>query len=145
MVSTITGVDMQVLMDDVPAGTADTAVNGGHPAGDCLRACVATVLGLPLDEVPHFVQYIEHPAGTDPMLWWWALVGFCHFHGWDATYPDDVFDPPDGWSLANGPSHRGHQHVVVARDGAVVFDPHPSRDGVVMVTGWMSLRKAEAA
>lgn len=137
------GIDMTILMDDVPAGTAEAAVDSGHPAGDCLRACVATVLGLPPREVPHFVQYVDHPAGTDPMLWWWAVVGFCHHHGWEITYDD--LSGRDGWSLANGPSPRGHQHVVVAYDGEVVFDPHPSRHGLVTVTGWMPMRKGHDA
>lgn len=131
--------DMALLMDDVPAGGANDAVNDGHPAGDCMRACVATILELPLDEVPHFVQYVEHPAGTDPHLWWWALLGFCGAHGWHVRYVDE--DPPGGWCLIAGKSPRGHQHVVVGFDGAMVHDPHPSRAGVVEPAEWFAFER----
>jgi hypothetical protein len=140
----LSGVTMKLCMDDVPAGKAEEAVNGGHPAGDCLRACVATVLGLPLEDVPHFVQYIEHPAGTDRSLWWWAMYGFCRWYGWAVGYNDDPLDPPKGWALADGKSPRGHMHVVVAYDGEVVFDPHPSRAGLTDITGWMPMVKKAA-
>jgi len=128
---------MAVMMDS--AGTADAAVNGGHPAGDCLRACVASVLGLAMEDVPHFVQYIEHPAGTDKSLWWWALIGFCRAYGWHVTYDGPA--APGGWALADGMSPRGHMHVCVAYAGEVVFDPHPSRGGLTKVDGWMGMTK----
>ncbi len=132
-------VTMTVVMDDVPAGTASEAVNGGRPSGDCLQAAVATVLGMSLGDVPHFAQYVEHPEGTDCWLWWWALVGFCHASGWQADYcPDEA---PRGWALADGMSPRGHNHVVVAFNGEIVFDPHPSRAGLASVTGWIGLRR----
>lgn len=132
---------MRHLMDDVPEGKANEAVNLGHPAGDCLRACVASVLDLDPNEVPHFVQYIEHPAGSE-MLWWWALVGFCAWHGWKARYQLGG-DPPSGWSLADGLSPRGHAHVCVAYDGEVMHDPHPSRGGLTRIDGWITLSQSD--
>lgn len=136
-------VTMTVVMDDVPGGEATNVVNGGRAAGDCMRACVASVLDLDPDYVPHFVQYVEHPSGTDSHLWWWALVGFLHVCGWDARYEEDADDPPKGWALADGISPRGHAHVVVAYDGEVVYDPHPSRAGLTEVIGWIGLTKAQ--
>lgn len=135
-------VTMAVVMDDVPPGKASEAVNNGRPAGDCLRACIATVLGYELDNVPHFVQYVEHPAGS-PSLWWWALVGFCHVAGWEIIYEPDAFidSLPQGWALAEGLSPRGHQHVCVAWNGEVVHDPHPSRSGLTEITGWYPIFK----
>lgn len=133
---------MRSLMDAVPAGTASQAVNAGHPAGDCLRACVASLLDLDLDAVPHFVQYVEHPAGTDSHLWWWALVGFCSAHGWKIRYAPEPEPAPGGWALADGMSPRGHMHVVVACDGIVVHDPHPSGAGLVSVSGWVAFERA---
>lgn len=129
-------VDQQCVMDDVEAGGARKAVNGGRAAGDCLRACVATILGLDLHEVPHFVQYLDHPEGTDPHLWYWALLGFCDAHGWRVDYTQG--DPPVGLSLASGTSARGHGHVCVAMDGEIVHDPHPARSGLVEIDGWFT-------
>ena len=60
------GVGMTIFMDDVPDGEANKAVNEGHAAGDCMRASVATILGLSLDDVPHFAQYYrERIASRD--------------------------------------------------------------------------------
>lgn len=130
---------MESPMDDVPGGAATDAVNGGRAAGDCLRAAVATVLGADLDDVPHFVQYIDHPAGTDSHLWYWSLVGFCAAHGWEVSYTTD--GPPDGWALVDGMSPRGHMHVVVAYDGKVIHDPHPSGGGLISTEGWFTFQQ----
>lgn len=135
-------VAMTVLMDDVPEGRAADAVNNGHPAGDCLRACVASILGIPPESVPHFAQYIDHPEGTDS-LWWWALVGFCAAEGWTVTVAAKVGGPP-GWSLADGWSPRGHRHVCVAHDGLIVHDPHPSGSGLTAIERWYQLEKVAA-
>jgi hypothetical protein len=37
-------------------------------------------------------------------------------------------------AIASGPSPRGVQHAVVMLDGEIVWDPHPSRDGILRVT-----------
>lgn len=135
-------VRMQTVMDGVPAGKATEAVNNGHPAGDCLRACIASVFNLDPDDVPHFVQYVEHPAGTDSHLWWWALVGFGAAHGWRIDYvtnEDDI--APMGWALADGKSQRGHSHVVVCHDRKLLWDPHPSDAWLVAINGWFTLER----
>lgn len=133
---------MRALMDHVEGGTATAAVNAGEPAGDCVRACVASLLGLDADGVPHFVQYVEHPAGTDSHLWYWALIGFCDAHGWRVTYSEDE---PSGWALADGTSPRGHQHVVVVHDGRLIHDPHPKGDGLASTTGWFTFERKVAS
>lgn len=129
---------MRVLMDDVEGGTAEATVNGGRAAGDCLRACVASLLDLDADDVPHFVQYINHPEGTDSHLWYWALIGFCDAYGWRVGYSPDQ---PEGWALADGKSPRGHQHVVVVYDGELVHDPHPKGEGLVETSGWFTFER----
>ncbi len=104
---------------------------------------MASVLDLDASDVPHFVQYIEHPAGTDSHLWWWALVGFCSAHGWRVDYhANDGNTPvPKGWALADGKSQRGHAHVVVCHDGKLIHDPHPSDACLVRINGWFTLER----
>ncbi len=45
-----------------------------------------------------------------------------------------------GWLVLTGPSPRtpkiGTLHCVVGRNGKVVWDPHPSREGLCEVTRW---------
>lgn len=130
-------VTQSILMDGIPEGGAEEAVEDGVAAGDCVRACVASILEYDLEDVPHFVQYREHPEGTDPNLWLWALIGFCAYQDWRVEHCDI---PPKGWSIAGGKSPRGHQHAVVAYDGEIVWDPHPSRSGLTDIeAGWLRL------
>jgi hypothetical protein len=50
------------------------------------------------------------------------------------TIPDDVLDGlPKIPHLMSGESPRGTNHRVVACGGRTVWDPHPSREGLVSV------------
>lgn len=109
--------------------------------GDCLRACVAAILGLERDQVPHFARYGLDDPEPDHGGWWFALVGFCALlepaYEIRQVEPDEVPAPSSsradlfGMYLAIGPSPRGRvSHVVVARGGQTIWDPHPSRAGI---------------
>lgn len=101
--------------------------------GDCWEASIASVLELPLEDVPVIV------ANPDPESNWWVLtelflsqfglgiVTVSPFEGWF----------PCGVHLITGPSPRGNWlHTVVGRDGEIVHDPHPSGDGVLSVKSY---------
>lgn len=108
--------------------------------GDCLRAAVASVLGWEkMDDVPHFATYGFGCADDDETRhgWWWALIGWCA----SLDPPCEVrevkvdcwsdFLPPDIAYILSGPSPRGPwNHVVVAANGEMIWDPHPSREGL---------------
>lgn len=91
--------------------------------GNCLQAAVASLLDLRLDDVPHFVEldgdWVQH------------LVDWAAGRGWSVTYARP--DSPVPLGIACGPSPRGVHHAVVMRDGAVAWDPHPSRDGLLKI------------
>lgn len=113
----------------------------GNP-GDCLRACVATVMGLRYELVPHFAQYRS---------WWeWLRRWARTMHGtdWACVLPVNgsirhaLRDPRNptghlvrGMYIACGPSPRGQFHhvVVVDLDLRLMHDPHPSGDGIQRV------------
>ncbi len=97
------------------------------PGGDCFPACLASILELPLDMVPNF-------QGND-----WQL----RYHEWLrpfglAMLTTDI--PADeqikqfravvlpGYTIlaVDSPRFAPLLHAVVARDGAVVWDPHPA-------------------
>lgn len=99
--------------------------------GDCMRACIAALLDLPLAEVPHFAQL--DADGEDNF--WLLLAEFCRSKGYsfvslakaEFLWSDDVI-----YHVMSGPSPRnpkGH-HAVIGRNGRVYFDPHPSRAGL---------------
>eukprot|EP00965_Chrysotila_dentata_P151100 4994286-Pleurochrysis_carterae.AAC.2 len=99
--------------------------------GDALRACVASLLGLSSETVPHFVR----EAGSE---YWHALQQHAHAHGM-AVLKQPLVDNrlPHATTagvlcILRGVSPRGeHGHVVlaaVAADGLsfrMVHDPHP--------------------
>ena len=95
--------------------------------GNCLQAAVATVVRLPLDAVPHFSAFVWWPQA----LTLWAYGRGLRVMGERATAIPEI---PGRTYIVGGKSPRGVAHVVVGRNGQVVWDPHPSRDGITEVT-----------
>lgn len=93
--------------------------------GDCVRAAVASIWGLSIEAVPHFVLYRD---------WHTALRDWLSDHDaqmdlvWNSRGYEKAM--PDGPLLAFGMSPRGVSHAVVWINGTgVAHDPHPSRAG----------------
>lgn len=92
--------------------------------GNCLQAAVASLLNLPLEAVPHFAQFMWWPNALEL----WARGRGLMVKGERTTVV------PDRLSIVGGTSPRGVMHVVVGYGGEIVWDPHPSRDGLVKIT-----------
>jgi hypothetical protein len=96
----------------------------GAPMGNCLPACVASLLHLELVQVPHFGA----DGWLDALRAWLAPRGF---------WPAYCELTPDGWRpeglyILAGKSPRGsYLHAVVAEGSRIVHDPHPSRAGLL--------------
>ena len=101
-----------------------------HADGNALQACVASLFGLRLDDVPNFVATSDY---------WVSMLKFAKQQGLslikvplgeDGTLPYP--STPGTLCLARGYSHRGKNHVVVAavaNDGVSllkIHDPYPS-------------------
>ncbi|WP_145987387.1 hypothetical protein [Cupriavidus taiwanensis] len=102
--------------------------------GNCFTACIASLLSLPISEVPQFCN-----GDDDDGKWcrraneWLAQRGL--------AFLEFPFTGPDYWKQAGsdcfhtitGTSPRGPEtlHCVVGRGSEIVFDPHPSRAGLV--------------
>lgn len=101
----------------------------GVPGGNCFSACIASILELPIQEVPYFMSDDIHgrewiiklgnwlrPRGLYPMV---LSAG--------AKVP--------GVHIIHGQSPRGEgTHAVVGIGESIVHDPHPSRAGIRSVT-----------
>lgn len=109
--------------------------NGRH--GDCFRACVASILELPLSEVPHFNQ-LAADAG-DVMEWSTLFAQWCGERGVD-FYSTEADAKPPGWAIMSGPAGRGPLHSVVAFCGEMKHDPHPSRAGLQSVRDFIVVK-----
>ncbi len=113
-----------------PRGVTQTVLVGdgsGRP-GNCWQAAVATFLGLDLDDVPHFAEF----APRD----WQLFYGFMLDHGWLVLLRPPSAGPPPERCFAFGASSRGVTHIVVFDKGCLLWDPHPSREGLASIGGY---------
>jgi hypothetical protein len=98
--------------------------------GNCISACVASILEIPIETVPFFVD----------ANWWPRFLGWLDGYGLAATEIEAGLPAP-GFTIAFGPSTRlpNRGHACVALDGAIVHDPHPSREGLPLVACYVAL------
>jgi hypothetical protein len=100
----------------------------GYPGGNCFSACVASLLELPIADVPYFMG----DKGTED--WFGPFAEWLKPHGF---YPvcfglqEGNAWRPQGFHILSGKGPRGFDHSVVAREASIVHDPHPSRAGLV--------------
>ena len=95
--------------------------NFAVPGGNCLQAAIASLLELPLEEVPHATVRPDD-------VWWIELQEWSRRRfGMDliAFVPGDTYKP-SGYHLITGKSVRGVEHATVGLNGAIVHDPHPT-------------------
>lgn len=94
----------------------------GYPDGNCWSACVASLLEMPVHEVPWFLGHDD---------WYAAFAAWLRPRGYyPVTVPWSEGWCPEGFYILGGRSPR-HSHAVVAKGREIVHDPHPSREGLV--------------
>lgn len=99
----------------------------GYPNGNCFSACLASILELPLEEVPWFMAEGDWLSRVQEWLKPRGLYAACLLI--DTT--ESPFYPP-GWHILSGQSPRGDWlHAVVAQGTKIVHDPHPDKTGLV--------------
>jgi len=93
--------------------------------GDCVRACVASILELDRDLVPHFVRDQNSHWGS-------ALDDWCDARGIELVHFEGqrAFDFPMMWT-GTSPRNSSMRHAVVGFGATLMHDPHPSRAGLV--------------
>ena len=129
-----------------------------HPAiGNCWQTCVACLLDLDPEVMPPQAEYDWRRTNEDGSVEYGpayhnALMGYLRRHH-DLTYveissPEELLPSlrvaEPGWHMMTGRTVRsdaldGARHVVVARYGEVVWDPHPSRAGLLEEIRWAFL------
>lgn len=96
-------------------------------AGNCLQACLASILELPLDSTPNFVAEESDWLGA---LAKWLQSQFAMGVLLLKLGDDPSSTRPQGYCIASGPTHGYLKHSVVWLDGHIVHDPHPARPGL---------------
>lgn len=98
--------------------------------GDCWRTCIACLLEVPPNEVPHFLE-TNH--------WWRDTQEWLRERGYGLYEFGGLFEQVSISGLVGchhiitGGSPRDPanvRHSVIGLDEAVVWDPHPSRAGI---------------
>ncbi len=136
------------------------AVNGDPDSGDCLAACLASILDLDLDEVPNFSpaamlkRYGEQLPPEVEDLQDWAVAEWLRPRGftaesispWCAEGGEWAFPRVDvgGLLIASAWSPRlpDMAHAVVTLDGTLLWDPHPRRHlGIGPVFAWLIIER----
>lgn len=140
--------------DPAPSFRPVMQSNGSAPGGDCFRAYVASILGLPLESVPRFLE--DSTGGLWRQEAWDAVRSWADLRG---AYPFHV-DPETGsrsclgslgenvYYIAAGPSpnHPEFGHCVNGLGGQLVYDPFDGgTDGRKMLAGdpWLLIAFAE--
>lgn len=100
--------------------------------GDCFRACIASLLDLPIAEVPHFCNSETWFTDTQRFL---SEKGYDYPGGWEVSENPGIetFAGVDGYYIGSGPSPRfpDAHHAVICKAGQVIFDPHPDKTGIL--------------
>jgi len=120
--------------------TQDRFGKSDNPAGErgnCVQTCLASLLGLPLSEVPHFYD-TDEPAEVQHVKTneWLAARGWLRMWvEWNWLESGWITVPPEALVIVSGKSPRGYWHHVVIgkivdKWWKLVHDPHPSQMGL---------------
>ena len=107
-------------------------LHGPDKIGDCFRACLATIIGKQVLAVPHFAL-----LGHDHFMS--TAIGWLSLHGYEVDTDPDGYDSeglkPLPLHVMRGLGGRGVRHAVVGdtATGKMVHDPHPSREGLLVL------------
>lgn len=104
--------------------------------GDCNRTCIAMLVGVPRDEVPHQNREVSGEEQDRLVRHWLGARGLglaCFGYNMDLEWvltAMRTWNPGTPYILA-GRSPRGTQHVVVVTPEGDLLDPHPDNTGLV--------------
>ena len=96
--------------------------------GNCLAACVASILEKSIEEIPELVA-------LDPKFdQLYALRGYLESLDMSLILlmrTMDYHPISNGWYIVSGPTVRGSSHACVYRYGMLKHDPYPGGKGVL--------------
>jgi len=107
---------------------------GKPDTGNCFQCALASILELPVEAVPHFYQEEANPAkAMDNIQTWLGRRGLILI---EIQFGGENLQMFPCFHLLSGLSPRGDFfHTVVALNGEIVHDPHPSREGLKSYKG----------
>lgn len=100
-----------------------------YELGNCLQACVASVLDKKLEDVPDFLK-LYGPRWFPELRTWLGQFGKHAAYVSTANSLISHVYPHELHWIGVGDGPRGVRHAVVCLHNEVVHDPHPSREGL---------------
>lgn len=104
------------------------------PQGNCMAACVATILDCPIEDVPDVAAHKDADEAILIINTWLKPRGLAYAEmivpGDDAS---DFFNGKDFYHIILGKTNPKSEllHAVVGRQGRIVFDPSPDCCGII--------------
>ena len=100
--------------------------------GDCLRACICSLLEISDENIPNFAEDTDYPM---------QLINFLKSKGYRLKY--SIEEPINiEYYMVWGLSPRNNKHSVIYHNGKLVHDPHPMSGGVLPTQYvWLERRK----
>jgi len=113
--------------------------------GDCWRACLASVLELPIEKVPHFGD-MNAREGRKAELTFLGNMGFTIYtiygEGSMTNHPQmEEGDHEYYFAIGPSPRNKNISHQVVCHNGEIVHDPHPDKTGLAGISHFEILLK----
>lgn len=97
--------------------------------GNCMSACLASVFGLKIQDVPNF-----HETAKTADDWWKQVRDWLSKKGFgliSINYDISLFERlGPSLLIVSGMSQRGMRHATVWHKGKMINDPHPDNTGI---------------
>jgi len=116
-----------------------------NSVGDCWRACIASVLELPIEEVPHF-GLLDVREGRREELKFLSKYGYTIYaiygDGSMGNHPKIEVDENEYYfAIGVSPRDKNVHHQVVCHKGEIVHDPHPDKTNLKSISHFEILLK----
>jgi hypothetical protein len=111
----------------------------GNPEGNCLNACIASILECSIDDLPDLAE-----AERQNKNWFHVLNDYLKEQGYGIILIDSpvpICVPKDCYYIVSGKSHRGLLHSIIHKNGERIFDPHPDNTGILEIEDYIFIVK----
>jgi hypothetical protein len=124
-----------------------TKIHSETVKGNCMAACLASVLDLEIGDVPQFEEISNPDHWNLELIKWLDSIGYYINAEYVFKYTDGdkkVYEMPEGLLVVAGKSPRFDLlHCVVYENGGMIHDPHPDNTGILDVLDYWQLYKKE--
>ena len=109
----------------------------GSEKGNCLAAAISSITGIEICDIPDF--------NDDGERWLLVMEKWLEKRNWTVKLRSIAIPSPKGFCIGVGVSPRDPNvdHCAIYKNGELIFDVHPSQDGVKAVSYWIVLRRSK--